>query len=313
MFVISADLGPGERGERRDLAEPAHPHLDDAELGLGLDPAERQRHAELVVVVRLGRDGAQVRRAERREDVLASSSCRSHPVIADDAGAASGRARAPAIAASAACGCRPERAPPRRRARARGRRSRAAVRRPRRTGRPPRSGASRSAAPVTSSAQGRARRAARAARSGRARAGSRRGPPRARARSRATSRSSKGTLPAASSCSGSAPRPAITTTSPGRASPSASSIARRRSSSSSTPPAARRPRPRRRSPPGPRERGLSEVRIARSASAATTLPHQRPLAAVAVAAGAEDDGHPALAEARAPARITFSSESGVWA
>ena len=39
MFVISADLGPRERREPRDLAEPAHAHLDDADLGVGLDPA----------------------------------------------------------------------------------------------------------------------------------------------------------------------------------------------------------------------------------------------------------------------------------
>ena len=64
------DVRLRERREPRDLTEPAHPHLDDAELGVGVDAAERQRHPELVVVVRLGRDRAQVRRAERGEDVL---------------------------------------------------------------------------------------------------------------------------------------------------------------------------------------------------------------------------------------------------
>ena len=70
MFVISADVGPRERREPRDLAEAAHAHLDDADLGVGLEPAERERHAELVVVVPLGRDRAPVGRAERGEDVL---------------------------------------------------------------------------------------------------------------------------------------------------------------------------------------------------------------------------------------------------
>ena len=52
----------------------------------------------------------------------------------------------------------------------------------------------------------------------------------------------------------------------------------------------------RRSPPDPRERGLSVVTIARSASVGGDPAHQRPLLAVAVAARAEDDGQPAVAE-----------------
>ena len=64
---------------------------------------------------------------------------------------------------------------------------------------------------------------------------------------------------------------------------------------------------------GSSERGLSEVTIATSASRARDLPHQRPLAAVAVAAAAEHDDHaPARSTPRA-ARSTFSSESGVCA
>ena len=87
MFVISPMSGPGERGEPGDLAEPAHPHLDDAELGLGLDPAERQRDAELVVVVRprrrpCARCGQQS--AARMSLVVVFPVA---PVIADDAGA----------------------------------------------------------------------------------------------------------------------------------------------------------------------------------------------------------------------------------
>ena len=43
------------------------------------------------------------------------------------------------------------------------------------------------------------------------------------------------------------------------------------------------------------------------------LAHQRPLAAVAIASGAEDDDDAPLARARAPHSSTFASESGVCA
>ena len=97
---------------------------------------------------------------------------------------------------------------------------------------------SRSCTPVTSSAQGRANSRPSGSSTAELERDHARPPTQ---RSRTTSRSSNGTFPVASSCSGSAPRPAITTTSPGCASPSASSIAARRSSSSSsTPSSARR-------------------------------------------------------------------------
>ena len=70
MFVITPMSGFANDASQRDLAEAAHPHLGDADLGVGLEPAERQRHAELVVVVALVRDRARVRRAEREQDVL---------------------------------------------------------------------------------------------------------------------------------------------------------------------------------------------------------------------------------------------------
>ena len=47
---------------------------------------------------------------------------------------------------------------------------------------------------------------------------------------------------------------------------------------------------------GSSERGLSDVTIATSASSRCDPPHQRPLAAIAVAAGAEDDDHTPVAE-----------------
>ena len=65
-----ADLGPRERAELRDLAEAAHRQLEHAHLGVRLEAAERERDADLVVVARLGRDGAGVRAAEGGEDVL---------------------------------------------------------------------------------------------------------------------------------------------------------------------------------------------------------------------------------------------------
>ena len=165
--------------------------------------------------------------------------------------------------------------------------------------------------PVTSEAQGRAVRRPRGSISvelerdhGRAAA--------RRSASRATSRSSKGTFPEASSCSGSAPRPAITTMSPARGL-GERQLDRGAAVELHARAAERRP-PRlpRRSRPGASERGLSEVRIARSASSRDDAAHQRPLAAIAVAAGAE---HDLSCRRRGPraVRITFSSESGVCA
>ena len=65
-----ADVGPGDRAELRDLAEAAHGQLDDADLGVGLEPAEGEREADLVVEARLRGDGRSGRGAERRKDVL---------------------------------------------------------------------------------------------------------------------------------------------------------------------------------------------------------------------------------------------------
>ena len=70
MFVITPTCGPGERAELGDLAEPAHRELEDAELGVRLDAADRQRHADLGVVAALGGDRSALRRADRGEDVL---------------------------------------------------------------------------------------------------------------------------------------------------------------------------------------------------------------------------------------------------
>ena len=64
------DVRPGDLAELRDLTEAAHAHLHDADLRVRLQPAERERHAELRVVAALVRDGARDRRAERSEDVL---------------------------------------------------------------------------------------------------------------------------------------------------------------------------------------------------------------------------------------------------
>ena len=137
-----SDLGPGERGEPRDLAEPAHAHLDDADLGVGLDPAQGERDAELVVEVPLRGDRSPVPRAERGQDVLgrglagcAGDRRRSGPSCGRGRRRRSRRARR----------ARPrERVPRPPRGRAHARRS-PRRRRPPRTGRLPRSCASRSA------------------------------------------------------------------------------------------------------------------------------------------------------------------------
>src|SRR5439155_20703278 len=52
-----SEVGSGDRAELGDLAQTAHRQLDDADLRNGLEPAERQWYAELVVVARLRGDG----------------------------------------------------------------------------------------------------------------------------------------------------------------------------------------------------------------------------------------------------------------
>ena len=120
--------------------------------------------------------------------------------------------------------------------------------------------------------------------------------PTARSAARATAASSNGTLrPPASSWPCSCPLPAITTTSPGRSAgdgarrsrPGGPRCARRRSRGRAGTPA----RISSMIAPGSSERGLSEVTIAPSARRAAISPHQRALAAIAIAAAAEDDDH----------------------
>ena len=51
-----ADIGPRERRELGDLVEATHCELEDAELGVLFDAADRERHAYLGVVASLRRD-----------------------------------------------------------------------------------------------------------------------------------------------------------------------------------------------------------------------------------------------------------------
>src|SRR5439155_19531535 len=64
-----SDLRPSDLCKRGDLSEAAHRELQDADLGVLLEPAERERHADLVVVAGFGGDRANGRSAERGEDV----------------------------------------------------------------------------------------------------------------------------------------------------------------------------------------------------------------------------------------------------
>ena len=66
----SDDVGPRDRTELGDLPEPAHAHLGDEDLGLGLEPADRQRQADLVVLALRRPDRRHDGAAERTEDVL---------------------------------------------------------------------------------------------------------------------------------------------------------------------------------------------------------------------------------------------------
>ena len=135
--------------------------------------------------------------------------------------------------------------------------------------------------------------------------------------SRATTRSSNGTVTPLAVWPVSWPLPAITTTSPARASRSAWRIAARRSSST-TAPVSRRRTPASTSAAiaaGILRRGLSEVRIATSRASSRDLAHQRALRAVAVAAAPEHDDHPAAAadERARGAEHRRASASGVCA
>ena len=236
------------------------------------------------------------------------------PVIADDARARCGRARR-GRARRARRTRRRGRASPRRRARARRRRSPTPP--PTATKRSPGSMRRESIwTPVTSSAPGaRSSRPARALgdlverERDHARGSEPRAAPRARPRGRRT-----GSSRSASSCPCSWPLPAITTTSPAPRAARARARSRRARSSSTSDLAGR---PRRAISSmiacGSSLRGLSEVTIATSASSDGDPAHQRPLAAVAVAAAAEDADHAAARRARAPCASTFSSASGVCA
>ena len=114
---------------------------------------------------------------------------------------------------------------------------------------------------------------------------------------RATSRSSNGTLPVASSCSGSAPRPAIThyLARPGLL----ERLGDRRPPVELDLDAGRAllPRPRRRSARAAPTAGCRRSGSCGRRARETDTAHQRPLAPVAVAAGAEHDREPAVAEA----------------
>ena len=61
------DLGARVGGKLGDLTETAHCELDDAELGVLLEPTQRQRDAELVVEAAFGGDGAPLALADRGE------------------------------------------------------------------------------------------------------------------------------------------------------------------------------------------------------------------------------------------------------
>ena len=142
MLVITPTSGRAIAHSSAICPEPAHAHLADDELGVGLDASQRQRQADLVVVTALGGDRLRVRPAHRGQDVLR----RRLAGRAGDRHDARG-APPPDLAAERAERregiVRRQRSPPPRE-RTRAVRS-PRRRRPRRTGRPPRSGASRSA------------------------------------------------------------------------------------------------------------------------------------------------------------------------
>ena len=64
------DVGAGDLGQIGDLAHPAHGQLADHGLGVGLDPAQRQRQADLGVEVGVARHRPQPPAQDRAQDVL---------------------------------------------------------------------------------------------------------------------------------------------------------------------------------------------------------------------------------------------------
>src|SRR5438046_539146 len=257
-----ADLRARDRGQVRDLAEAAHRELEDADLRVGLEPAERQRNADLVVEARLRRDRARGGCAERRENVLRRR-------LAHRAGDADHTC----IAAVA----HRRRDPRQRRERIVGNESRrgaalerlvdelrAAADRDEQVAGDDSPGIDLDAgelvlarAPLSEPGENRDWQSDHA------------GVFRFRSAARATSRSSNGMVRSANSWPCSCPLPAITTTSPAAADSIARSIAARRSSSTST------SRPSATSAAmaaGSSLRGLSDVTIATSASSAATRP-----------------------------------------
>ena len=222
-----ADLGPGERAELGDLAEAAHRQLEDAELGVALDAADRQRHADLGVVAALGGDRPPLGRADRGEDVLRRRLAH-RPGDRDDSRRLRSRTRAGegGERREASSGTSAAAAP---RARARSRNVGPAADATKRS-----PGSTRRES-ICRPVLGRRRRAR--SRPGASSAdlvegeGIMRRVCSARSASRATSRSSNGSVTPATSWPCSCPLPAITTTSPGPRRSTACSIARARSSS----------------------------------------------------------------------------------
>ena len=76
-FVITPTSGLTNDASHAIWPEAAHPQLADADLGVLLDPADRERDADLGVVVALVRDRPPVRRAERERGCPSSTSSRS--------------------------------------------------------------------------------------------------------------------------------------------------------------------------------------------------------------------------------------------
>ncbi len=125
MFVITPMSGRANDASHAIWPSPRIASSADADLGVLLDAAERERHADLGVVVRLVRDRPPVRSAEREEDVLRRrlagragdrrrsarvERARTSPAIA--ASAATGRSGTSAAAAPRASACWTKSAPP---------------------------------------------------------------------------------------------------------------------------------------------------------------------------------------------------------
>ena len=101
IAVITPTSGRAISRERADLPEPAHAHLGDDDVGVGLEAAERERQADLVVEARPPLRRARTCGRRARRGCPSSRSSRTEPVIATTRASLRARTARPSAASAA--------------------------------------------------------------------------------------------------------------------------------------------------------------------------------------------------------------------